>query len=197
MPSDTSQTTAAPKAPKIEAFTVEFGDNCCRNFTLNTFREGRIRGAWSVQRLHDRPEGGRDLGAAMSGMPAIPGIHLRVEPREMMAYLEDPLQDQPELLARINRVARRAPVLKPRSAEWKPVPTRKLPLNNDTLKTLLHELRRKQEAGQIRVVKGRMPATETIDKLPGREMFDPWNSARKPTYRDEVPAWRKQVEQDN
>jgi len=134
------------------------------------------------------------LGPAMTGMPAIPGIRLRVKPSEMKAYLEDPLADQPELVDRINRVARGAPSIKARSADWKPVPTRTFTLTPDTLKTLILELLRKQEAKQIRMIKGKLPSEQTIDRLEGRQLNDPWNSARKPRYADEVPAWREKLE---
>ena len=75
------------------------------------------------------------------------------------------------------------------------VPESEIELNNDLLVSLLLELRRKEAAGQLRVVEGRMPSLDTIQRLPGRELYDPWNNGRKPTYADEVPAWQQRLDQ--
>ena len=179
-------------AARIEGFIVEFGDLYCRNHTINCFRI-RARGAWSITRLHQRPIGGRDIGSAMSSMPAIPGQQLRVVPKEMRAYLEDPLQDLPDLLDTINAVAKNARSIW-KGVPFKPVPTVELKLTSDLLVTLILELHRKLETGNIEVIKGRLPTIEQVDKLPGREMFDPWNNGRKPTYVDQVAGWHERLE---
>lgn len=177
---------------RLQPFTVEFGDTYCRNHSISTFRL-KVRGAWSITRLHQRPIGGRDIGAAMSGMPAIPGQTLRVEPKEMKAYVEDPLQDDKDLLDSINSVAEKARSIW-KGAPYKPVPTTELLLTNDLLKTLLMELLRKEKAGNITVTKGRLPKVDAIENLPGRELYDPWNNGKKPMYVDQVEGWQERLE---
>lgn len=181
-----------PECARMAAFTVEFGDTYCRNGTLSCFRV-RVRGSWSITKLHQRPIGGRDIGSAMSSMPAIPGQRLRVEPKEMKAYLEDPLEDEPELLETINAVAQKARSIW-KGAPFKAVPTTELVLSPDLLVTLILELHRKLEAGQLTTVKGKLPTAEMIEKIPGRELYDPWNNGRKPTYADEVEGWHQRLD---
>lgn len=182
-----------PEVARLQAVTVEFGDVYCRNHTINTFRL-KVRGAWSITRLHQRPGGGRDIGAAMSSMPAIPGQTLRIEPKELKAYVEDPLSENESLLETVNSVAQKARSIW-KGAPYKAVPTVELVLSEDLLKTLLFELLRKQAAGQIDVLKGKLPSAETIEKLPGRELYDAWNNGRKPTYVDEVGGWHRRLEE--
>lgn len=180
------------EAARLEAFTVEFGDLYCRNHTINCLRLN-VRGAWSITRLHQRPIGGRDVGPAMGSMPAIPGQRLRIVPREMRAFLEDPLQDDPDLMARINRVSEHARSTY-QGVPYTPVPAIELQLTSDMLVTLLLELHRKLESQCIEVVKGRLPTIEQVSKLPGRELYDPWNNGRKPTYVDEVAGWETRLQ---
>lgn len=180
------------EAARLETFTVEFGDVYCRNHTINCLRLS-VRGAWSITRLHQRPIGGRDIGSAMSSMPAIPGQRLRVVPKEMRAFVEDPLAEDPELMEHINRVCRNARSTY-KGAPYTPVPTVEIQLSSDLLVTLVLELHRKAEAKCIEVVKGRLPTIEQVQKLPGRELYDPWNNGRKPTYVDEVAGWHQRLE---
>jgi len=188
----TPETSRAATGHRVESFTVEFGDLYCRNHTINCFRL-RVRGAWSVTRLHQRGIGGRDIGSAMANMPDIPGQRLRVDPRAMRATVTDPLADNPELLERVNGVSQKVRAFW-KGVPFKPVPPAELTLTDDQLVTLLLELHRKREAGQIVVVEGRLPSLETIGKMDGRELFDPWNSGRKPKYADEVAGWSERLD---
>jgi len=128
-------------------------------------------------------------------MPDIPGMRLRVEPQNMVAVLFDPLDDDADLLERVNAVARRAKSFY-KGVPFKPVPENRLQLNDDLLVTLLYELHRKMDAEQIEVVSGRLPTKEEIDTLPGREYYDVWNNGRRPRYVDEVPGWLERLEQN-
>ena len=111
----------------------------------------------------------------------------------MKAYVEDPLEHDPTLLETINAVAQKARSIW-KGAPYKAVPTTELVLSTDLLVTLLKELQRKLEAGQIEVVKGKLPSDEQIAKVPGRELYDPWNNGRKPTYVDEVEGWHQRLD---
>jgi len=182
-------------------FVVEFGDDGNRSITIDTLRL-TVRGAWSVATLHNREEGGRDLGAVMSGMPAIPGLRMAVDPRAGTAVLFDPLSDDEELRERITRVLNRSVVLKTRET-IKAVKDQEFELNDDQLKTLCIELVRKctgRACGvhgvhlSAKLVKGDLPTEEQIGQMPGEELIELWNEGRHPRYRKDVPQWEKRLE---
>jgi hypothetical protein len=50
-----------PTKAQLAPVTVEFGDPNNRTITINCLRQ-RVRGSWSLGKLHARPEGGRDVG---------------------------------------------------------------------------------------------------------------------------------------
>ncbi len=69
-------------------------------------------------------------------------------------------------------------------------------LEDDQLKSILVELRNKLEGGMLMVVNGDLPSREAIEKMAGRELYDPWNTgdAPKPMYKDELSEWKKSRE---
>lgn len=170
----------------LPSFTVEFGDACCRTITINTLKL-RVRGAFAISTLHKRDQGGRDIGAAMARMPDIPGMRLAFDGRTRQARLFDPLEESPDLLARINAVSKAAPAIIKTSREWTFVPATTHDFSNaDRLKTLLHELALKRESKSLTIIEGDLPTLEMLDAIPGRRLNDPWNSsAIKPRYADD------------
>lgn len=176
----------------IKPFEVEFADQHCRNHSINTFKI-RVRGAWSVATMANRPEGARDIGAKMSGVPATPGQRLAVIPSKNLAIIYDPLEDDPELMKRINQALRRAGA----GSDREPVPKTELTCNPDTLKTLCVELLNKETNGDIIVTKNSIPTREQLAALEGDELHDPWNSnTRKPKYKKDVDAWEMELERN-
>jgi len=186
---------ATATAKQVREFTVEFGDECNRTITINTLRL-RVRGSWSLEALHRRPQGGRDVGAAMQSMPAIPGLRMKVVPRLKRAILYDPLDERPELLDRINKVARTA---LHNATPYRPQERVEHNLTDDALKSLLRDLRMLQdECHALKVVEGELPDHETIAALPGRELYDPWYSGHaQPRFRDDIEAWMRDMERRN
>lgn len=180
------------RKPRVGKIQVEFGDSNNRTITINCLRE-KVRGRFSISTLHARPEGGRDIGNAMSGMPDIPGLRMEIIASRKKAILFDPLENDEDRLARINAAARRArAIFKGRDITF--VRAREIELNDDLLKTLLLELWRKQQEHQLTVLDGELPDPEEIAKLPGRELYDPWNNGRKPTYVEQVPEWHDKID---
>jgi len=179
----------AEKTTTHRPCVIEFGDACQRRMTLSTFRE-HVRGAWDLQRLHERPDGGRDVGV-MQKMPNIPGMRIRISVDEREALLFDPLEDDPALLARVNASASAAGI---RGGGWTFVPRSLRKLNEDQLKTLLLELRALIDESKAWEVEGRLPSPQAIDQLPGRQLFDPLaNSSVQPRYVDEVDQWTRRL----
>lgn len=180
---------AAERTANHRPCVIEFGDASQRRITLATFRE-HVRGAWDLQRLHERPDGGRDVGV-MQKMPNIPGMRMRVSIDDSEALLYDPLEDDPGLVSRINNAAVAAGI---RGAGWTFVSRSVRKMEKDTLKTLLFELRELIDEGLAWEVEGRMLSASAIEQLPGRRLFDRLaNSSVQPRYSDEVEEWTRRL----
>jgi hypothetical protein len=131
----------------------------------------------------------------MNAMPNIPGMYLTVSPGSKKVRVHDPLDDNDELLAAINKVADRAPAVRPSGQKFSAVPESVVDLDDDLLKTLLLEITRKVNHPTYKClhpVGGAMiPTEKDLEAYPGYEIFDPWsNSSEKPRYVKDVPAWR-------
>ena len=173
-------------------FTIEFGDLYGRNQSINTFRITKVRGRFSLADMHSRPEGSYPVGDGMSAMPSVPGIHMEVDTTKKTARLYDPLSDEPALLRRVNAVMSDNSIGKPNIG---PDEESTLQLDDDTLKSLLYELIRKQESGSIRMIAGSLPKKEEVDAMPGFELNDPWNSSGyKPKYKKDQEAYARNLE---
>lgn len=182
-------TTETKKGPAKAAFTVEFADENCRNMTIKTLRL-KVRGRFSLATLQAREIGGRDVGAAMSQMPEIPGLRIRIVPKDLKIVIFDPLEKNEELVERINKVFKAARG-GATTQEYKAVERTEMDLEKqpDKFKTLICELARMKESGTIKVHDGKFPTEDEIEKMPGRELFDPGNDGRKCRYKDEYEEW--------
>lgn len=186
------QQQAQRKQATPKSFTVEFGDDGNRTIMIATLRE-RVRGSWSLAKLHARPQGGRDVGRVMTAMPNIPGLRMRVH---MSGKVEifDPLENQPDVLDQINRVRRQATAIydgRPAQA----VPRREMTLDRNRLTTLVLELKRKAESGSCHLVDGTEFPPD--DALSGKRLFDPMNSGRKPMYHEEFEGWAERIDRNS
>lgn len=180
----------------IGTFTVEFADDYCRNFTVNTppLHGVDIRGRWDTSRMARRPQRMRDMGTMANRIPSpMPGAMLEVDARRKRIKLFDPLgttEEGKKLLAEYNAVAKDVPSLK---KDCKAFDTVEHDLDDDQLKTLLFELLRKRESKCLDVVSGELPTAEQIDSLPGHELYDPGNLGEdKPRYKKDLEAWKNQ-----
>ena len=181
-----------PKAT-IAPFTVEFGDrlNSCA-FVIGCLSRLEVRGRWRRDQVP-----AQSLGEQMSQMPDVPGQQMTVYPRECKITITDPLENDSELTARINRLMAGTSFGRDLGSGMKPCPKMDLPLEDeDVLKTLVLTLTRWVECGNCWVVKGQIPAREQIDQMTGDELFDPANTNvhGKPRYVKDVAAWRKRIE---
>lgn len=173
-------------------FTVEFGCDYNRNFTITCppFQGVDIRGRYDTSRMAKRPMGMRDLGSEATRIPSpIPGAMLRIDVRRSTATLFDPLAETTEgkeILRRYNELAKRVPALR----QMSPFESLTYKLDPDQLKTLLCDLLRKLESGDITVIDGRMPELDELDNIPGHELYDPGNNSHdKPRYKKDLPSF--------
>ena len=180
------QTKPLSAANRLPEFTVEFGDDSNRTITLDVFQT-RVRGRWQRDKII-----GRVLGA-MGQMPDIPGIRMRVVPKEKKVVLYDPLDEDAKLMSRINATWSACQVISTgqpfRGLQDGEHSMGEHQMRDDEFKTLLFELRRKEESGALRVIEGRIPDEEAIEQIAGRKLYDLWNRGRHPKYEDEVPEW--------
>ena len=184
------------------SFVVEFSDDHCRNFTITTppLAGHDVRGRWDTSKMAQRPQGMRDLGNAGNRIPSqIPGARLAVDVRRKKISLFDPLGETAagrEVLAKFNAVIKGEGMqaLRRGQDEFKPFPTVEFDVDDDQLKTLLFELRRKWDSKCLIMVEGELPTVQQIESLGGDELYDPSNpSDEKPRYKKDLPAWKDKM----
>lgn len=176
---------------KPQKFTVELGNSRNSKITIDTLKS-RFRGHFSLAKLHNRPGGGRDVGA-MSAMPEIQGIHLEVDPTQSTVRIYDPLIDKKEVLDQVNGVLARNGI---KGSGFKAIEETTRKLNENELKTLCIELRLRVEQKKAKVREGVLPTDEQIERMPGEELFDPWSESHtQPKLKKDWPAYARKVQQ--
>ncbi len=193
-------TTKKPEAPRtgpvLAPFTVEFGDSHNRTILLACFNE-KFRGSFSNGKAHSRTSGAPNIGD-MNQMPDLPGQRMEVDWRKRTVTVTDPLEDDEELVDRMNRVLRNNRITGSNQKCVFVPSVVKTKLNDNQLKTLVLELAKLRDGGSLEVTTGSLPATDKLDNLPGRQFFDPMNSSsRKPTFVDQYEDWATQVDRMN
>ena len=175
----------------VAEFTIEFGDNKNRTIVIATIRQ-KARGHFSLRKFYQGDGGGRDIGPAMQRVPDIPGLFMRIKPKDGKAILYDPWEDKPEEWKRVNEALTTAHAA--RGGKYGPVLRSEMSLTPDQMKTLVLEAVRLVEDDMARVVKGALPTAKQIEKMPGRQLFDPLNSGRKPRYVEDVAEWEQRID---
>ena len=183
---------------QLASFTVEFGDDNCRNFciTCPPLQGQEIRGRWDTSKMASRPQGMRDLGTAGNRIPTpIPGARLAVDVRRKKCRLFDPLKETDEgrkILERYNNIAKGIPALKKDCQPFDAIEYNDL--DDDTIKTILYDLKRKLVSKCVTCVDGDFPTLEQIESLKGHELYDPGNMGdEKPRYKKDLPAFKAKM----
>jgi len=144
----------------------------------------RIRGRYSLTNV------GVGIPDGLGGLPDIPGQVIEVRPQEGKYEVRDPLEDNEDLMERINVVFERIG-----SQQAKPVKRYGGKLNDDEMVTLCWELYQAKAAGAVNEIEGRVPTERELKMMPGRRLYDPGNSSTfKPRYVDQVPDWINRIE---
>lgn len=185
-------------------FTVEFADDWSRNFCFHSppLAGLDIRGRWDTARMGRRQwpgdrrrVGTRDFGTAGNKIPSpIPGLMLSVDVRHKKIRLFDPLLETDEgkaILADYNEIIKDIPALRVGDSKIAGMEAIEYDLNDDQLKTLLLELRRKWDSKTLDIVEGDLPSLKQIESLDGHELYDPSNpSDDKPYYKKDLQAFK-------
>lgn len=182
------------KGPTPQRFEVEFGDSNCRNFIIVNLDRLRVRGAWSVAKMSQRPEGARELGNSMVKMPSIPGQRLQMQFHDdgsSRVVIYDPLENDPQTVERVNNLRKEIPALI--GADWGATEKIERDLDQDRTVTLLFELVRMAAADKLKVTKGELPTPDQIKNLPGEELWDPGDTmTNHHRYKTDYQQWLRQ-----
>lgn len=178
----------APKAPNPASslrVCIEFASK--KNVdVICPITKRRYRGAWSSSRMK-----GQLADERFATMPDMPGHQLTFEGAKALVVFSDPSGDPKfaEQLAQAQAICE--------SMGWgarSPDKERRIPLTNaDAVKTWLYWFRRWLDAGQVKIVRGRVPTMAEIEMLPGRVEYNLMDSnPRKDRFpaADERPAYQ-------
>jgi hypothetical protein len=160
MASATANPPASPAAEETRAraaglreVVVEFGDGNNRNMLWPPTQD-RLRGWWDRTRLPP----GETSEHGLFKMPNIPGIHIRLNPRDRVATIFDPLEDDKDLCAKVSDTHK---LLFGRPCTFVPRSTHRL-RSDDKLATWLYWLIRMHAAGHCAVREGKLPTLEEL-----------------------------------
>lgn len=183
----TEQPERRPERP-IPPFTIELGDEKSRGglITVDTLKK-RLRGRCAPR---------MGSGVVMQKMPVIPGLRMTINASAREVLIFDPLEKLPALLKEINSVSAEATAIKG-AGRFTFVPSVKVSLDADGLKTLLLECRQMVADKRGRIEDGELPTERQVDDMPGRKLFDPWNSGRKPKYEEDAEAYYERLERQS
>ncbi len=149
--------------------------------------------------MMSRPGGGRGIGEAMQGMPDIPGMRAKVEPRHSRVTIWDPLESMPELLQQINRLKEKWPIIGGAGGngggKWKPNERAVHELQPDAFKSVVLDLIDLQAGKMLAPFESVLPSREDAERLlPGKQLYDPWSNSRaKPTYAEDENAYFERI----
>lgn len=168
-------------------FTVEFGDSSNRMMLIAALGNQKFRGAFSIAKLHSRPDvGGRAIGEAMGGMPDIPGQRMEIDIRKRTVRVFDPLEGDDSLLSRINSVRNKAESIGGAESgrDFKCIEETEQTLDEHTLKSLIREIALLVDNEGAVLSIGEIPAVKEIDALSGHYLYDPGDtiSPNKPRF---------------
>jgi hypothetical protein len=139
-----------------------------------------FRGSWSRHRLGTLTA---SISPKMSMMPDIPGIRMKVIPKDNTVIIYDPLEDDEKLVEKISQVCRNAIIGFDGKFGHREKETKKL--DADTFVSFLFELRSVHDKKNpfIKMVSGELPTHDQIATLPGRELYDVGSPYPKPRYK--------------
>ena len=159
----------------VSPFEVEsYGKNCSEWHSVIMHKT--FRGQWSRTRLGPMST---SVGQKMGNMPDIPGLRIRIMPKDSKICVHDPLEHDKLLVKEINNVLRNAGL-----QECEPVQQNEQVLDEDTFKTFVVEVCNtvNKKEPSLRLVSGQLPTPEEIESMPGRELYDPASPYRHAKY---------------
>ncbi len=127
----------------------------------------------------------------IDGLPnGVPGMQLHVNPADLTWKVVDPLRDDEDMCAKIERAIRTQTHMST-GGKIRGVPTKSGKLDKDQMKTLVREMRSFVESGDAKVVRGAMPSVEDMDAMPGEYLTNPAGLSKwsQPRYEKDLDGW--------
>jgi len=182
----------------IAEFAFQIIEPRCRGLLINALKNTQpVRTKWSLAVMN--AHGGADVGGTMQRMPEIPGLTLIINPKHKTLTIIDPLKKDTDLLDRINAIHAEVSSIAPAGGRaFKHVPDQKYEFNDDEFKTIVMEFQYYNSSKcpfQLEMINGTsFPTDEQIEKLPGRELFDPRSNSRiQPKFMDQYDEWQEKL----
>jgi hypothetical protein len=132
-----------------------------------------------------------DQAKGLASFPKVPGMQVHVNPEALTYQIIDPLHDNKEMLARVERFLQQTRSIKP-SGRLNGVPPREGKLDAHQMKTLNREMLNLVNAGEAKVLKGSIrPDEEDIARLPGYYLLNPGSVVPngQPRYEKDMEQW--------
>ena len=189
----------------VSPFTIEADCSNNGDVVIQSIPNGRLRGAVRGNKMVSYTKSNK-FGAAgdefippsgrIYGMlPALPGMRLRVTPKDFEYEITDPLEGNQELLDKFVKKANEVmgvPISQ-KGVSYRPVPTEKGYLDPDRMKTLVREMVFMVNNDMAKLVDGVLPDAEDIEELEGDFLLNPGTQIQnnQPKYEKDLPGYRK------
>lgn len=189
-------TTAAKPVSSVAPWGIEiYSSSNNANVIVQSIPGCRLRGQMGPGKVKKDPVTGDEYvpgsGEVFGRYPSAPGQQLHVNPAKLSYRVIDPLNDDPDLLDRIQRkVAAHSSIIQ-NDVELRGVPNSEGKLDKDRIKTLCREMVWLVQNDMARVVKGPLPDMEDIEGLPGDFLLNPGSQVpnSQPRYEKDYDAW--------
>lgn len=203
-----STTTEKQQTTKLGPFSIEADPHNNGDIILQSIKGARLRGRIKPGRLVKDVKSGEELVSKRSmNVAEVPGMQIHVNPAKGEYVIYDPLTDNPDLCARIQRRVETSNQIKIKS-KLQGVPTRKGMLDKNQMKTLCRELYWLVESGDAIMKEGQdltqspmtmlhigrgeyTHSTEAIDALPGDYLMNSGGIVgnAQPTLEKDMEGW--------
>ena len=186
-----------PKQSGMAEFSFQLIEPRCRGVLINSLKNAQsLRSKWSLGVMNSH--GGTDVGGTMQRMPEIPGLTCIVVPKSKSMKVVDPLKTNSVLLERINSVIAEVSAIAPAGGRsFRCVDDQEFKFDDNGFKTLLIELDYFNSPDcdiKLEMVNGSFPTLAQIEKMDGRQLFDPRSNSRiQPKFADQYDDWQERL----
>jgi hypothetical protein len=179
----------------LEPFEIEADHprNC--NLLLQSISGCRLRSAIRADRTVTDVKTGRrmmptDQVRHLGRLPAVPGMHLAVNPGKLSYVVSDPLYEDEDTCERLRLSINESSPTKI-TGKLRGVSPQEGTLDQHRMKTLCREIVWLLEAGDVRIVNGIKPTLKDLDAMPGKYLLNPGSMVHnmQPRYEEDYEEW--------
>ncbi len=191
-------TAATTKACPVKPFTIEADHPRNATLAIQNIKGCKLRSAISAQKGCTDARSGEerinpDQVMALGQLPPLKGMQLSVNPSELSYRITDPLYTDPELCDTVRKRMENMPG--PTPSQLKGVKPQAGELTVHQMKTLCRELVNIVEAGEGKVVKGKCPEHNEVEKMDGDFLLNPGSTIHnlQPQFEKDWDAYIDQL----